>query len=81
MGLQVDRWPDEETRDSKDIDAEAGDFAIEHTSIDTIANQRRDSAWFKGAVGCLEGELHCEHPFRLVVTLPYEVRKLGVRHD
>lgn len=77
MGLQVDRWPDEETRDSKDIDAEAGDFAIEHTSIDTIANQRRDSAWFKRAVGCPEGELHWEHPFRLVVTLPYEGIQLG----
>jgi hypothetical protein len=77
IGLQVDRWPDEETRDSQDIDAEADHFAIEHTSIDTIANQRRDFAWFNRAVGSLQAELLWKHPFRLRITLPYEVIQLG----
>jgi hypothetical protein len=45
-GFEVDIWPDEETRQSAGIDAIAGKFAIEHTSVDTIPNQRRDSAWF-----------------------------------
>lgn len=43
--LQVDRWPDKENRNLADIDAIAGAFAIEHTSIDTLPNQRRDSDW------------------------------------
>lgn len=43
-GLTVNAWPDEGNRQSSDIDAVAGPFAIEHSSVDTMANQRRDSA-------------------------------------
>ena len=46
QNLKVDRWPDKENRQSPDIDAIAGPLAIEHTSIDSIANQRRDDDWF-----------------------------------
>ena len=53
-GLQVDRWPDKENRGTADIDAVAGHFAIEHTSVDTVPNQRRDSNWFKQVVDGLE---------------------------
>ena len=45
-GLKVDTWPDEENRQSSDIDAIAGHLAIEHSSFDTIPNQRRNAAWF-----------------------------------
>jgi hypothetical protein len=45
-GIQVDARPDLDNRRSSDIDAVAGRLAIEHTSIDTIENQRRNSAWF-----------------------------------
>ena len=55
-GLKVDRRPDEDNRNSADIDAIAGSLAIEHTSIDTLPNQRRDSGWFMQAVGGLEQE-------------------------
>lgn len=71
-GLIVDAWPDEGNRQSSDIDAIAGPFAIEHSSVDTVANQRRDSAWFLKAVDGLEGELGGKLLFRLVLTLPYE---------
>lgn len=37
----------EKSRKTSDIDAIAGYFAIEHTSIDTLPNQRRDSDWFR----------------------------------
>ena len=38
--LSVDRWPEDENRRSPEIDAIAGPFSIEHTSIDSIADQR-----------------------------------------
>jgi hypothetical protein len=41
--LEVERWPEDENRVSKEIDAIAGVLSIEHTSIDTLPNQRRDS--------------------------------------
>lgn len=44
--LRVDRRPEEENRRSKDIEAIAGQFAIEHTSIDTLPNQRGKADWF-----------------------------------
>ena len=37
--LVVDRWPEDENRQSPEIDAMAGPFAIEHTSIDSVAHQ------------------------------------------
>lgn len=70
--LKVDRWPDEENRDSPDIDALAGSFAIEHTSVDTVNNQRRDSSWFLQAVGGLRKELSPNLSYRLNITFPYD---------
>ena len=75
--LQVDRWPDSENRDSIDIDAIAGTLAIEHTSIDTLPNQRRDSYWFTRVVGGIESELPNRLPFRLSITLEYEAVTKG----
>jgi hypothetical protein len=76
-GLEVDTWPDEKTRQSAEIDAIAGNFAIEHTSVDTIPNQRRDSAWFEQVVKPLEDEFRCTLPFGLNLTLPYEGIQTG----
>lgn len=75
-GLQVNRRPDDENRGSSDIDAIAGPFAIEHTSIDTVPNQRRDSDWFVRAAGGLEQELH-RPPFRLNIVLQYDAVAKG----
>ena len=74
-GIEVDAWPDEET--PSEIDAIAGPFAIEHTSVDTIPNQRRDGAWFSRVVKPLEDEFRCRLPFRLVLTFPYEGIQTG----
>ncbi len=74
--LQVDRIPDDENRQSADIDAIAGQFAIEHTSVDTLPNQRRDADWFLRAAGGLEQEL-TKPPFRLNVTLEYDAVAKG----
>lgn len=74
-GIEVDAWPDEER--PSEIDAIAGPFAIEHTSVDTIPNQRRDGAWFVRVVKPLEDEFRCRLPFRLVLTFPYEGIQTG----
>lgn len=68
-GLEIERFPDEEA--PGDIDAIAGQFAIEHTSIDTIPQQRRDAAWFMESIGSLEQEFEGKLPFRLSLTFPY----------
>jgi len=75
--LKVDRWPDKENRDSKDIDAVAGPFAIEHFSIDAINDQRRDSKWFKEVAGSLEKELSSNLKYRLRIALPYPGAQKG----
>jgi hypothetical protein len=76
-GLKVDRRPDDENRNSSDIDAIAGTFAIEHTSIDAIPNQRRNSDWFIQAAGGLDLELPLKPPFRLGITLEYDAITKG----
>ena len=69
--LKVDRRPDEENRDSSDIDAITGSFAIEHTSIDTLLNQRRNNDWFMQVIDGLEQELPSQLSFSLQITLEY----------
>jgi hypothetical protein len=73
----VDRWPDKDNRNSQDIDALAGDLAIEHTSIDTIEFQRRDSDWFTKLADPLEGELGPSLAFRLSICFPYDGVAVG----
>ena len=76
-GLRVERWPDEENRGSPDIDAVAGAFAIEHTSVDTLPQQRRDGEWFTRVVSGLEAELQTPLNFRLHITLDYHSVRTG----
>ena len=76
-GLRVDRRPDEENRATPDIDAVAGSFAIEHTSIDTLLDQRLHNDWFMAAVGNIERELGATPPFHLDVTLKYDAVAKG----
>ncbi|MFZ5447571.1 MAG: hypothetical protein ACOZFS_02915 [Thermodesulfobacteriota bacterium] len=75
-GLCVDKWPERENRKSPDIEAIAGQFAIEHTSIDTLPNQRGKSHWFMRAAGELEKELP-KLPYRLNITLEYDAITKG----
>lgn len=76
-GLRIERRPEKENRNSEDIEAAAGPFAIEHTSVDTVANQTRNSAWFLQVVGGLESELSPRLNYRLRITLPYEGIRRG----
>ena len=69
--LKVDRRPDEENQNSPDIDAIAGSFAIEHTSIDTLPDQRRNNDWFMQVIDGLEQELPSQPSFSLRITLEY----------
>ena len=84
--LRVDRWPEDDNRQSREIDAIAGRFAIEHTSIDSVANQRRDDDWYSRVVGGLDREITSSVDSGFVVTLRYDaVRKgqdwAGIRAD
>ena len=75
--LFVELRPDEKNRHTADIDAIAGKYAIEHTSIDTVPNQRRDSDWFVKAAGGLENELKNIPHFRLKIVLEYDAITTG----
>lgn len=55
--LKTDCWPEDKNPNIPDIDAVAGQFAIEHTSLDTLPNQRRDADWFTQVVGGLNSEV------------------------
>ena len=66
--LKICGPPDEKNRTSSDIDAIAGSFAIEHTSIDTLPNQRRNNEWFMKVVGGLEEEFPSQLSFRLSIN-------------
>lgn len=78
-GLKIDRWPDKENRTTLEIDAIAGPFAIEHTSIDTLSNQRKHGDLFQRVIGNLESELAGRFPYNLEVSFEYEV--FTQKHD
>jgi hypothetical protein len=69
-GLKIDCWPEDKNPNTPDIDAIAGPFAIEHTSVDSLPNQRRDSDWFMQVVGGLKNEVNAT-PFRLRIIIEY----------
>lgn len=79
--LMIDCHPDKENRDSPDIDAIAGPFAIEHTSIDTLPNQRRNNDWFNQVIGDLEQEFENQLSFRMSIMLPYDAVIKGNGRD
>jgi hypothetical protein len=76
--LTVDRRPDRLDRSTPAIDAVAGPFAIEHTSLEALPDQRRNDSWYERVVGPLQREF-AELPYGLVVSIPYTVVSLGVR--
>ena len=69
--LKIDQWPDNQNQHSADIDAIAGPFAIEHTSIDTLPDQRRNNDWFMQVIDGLEQKLSNKLSFSLQITLEY----------
>ncbi|MCZ6622819.1 MAG: hypothetical protein O7B35_01070 [Deltaproteobacteria bacterium] len=77
LGLRIESRPDKENRESSDIDAISGEFALEHTSVDTLPNQRRDADWFTCVVSGLEDELSTSPSCRLRITLEYHAVSTG----
>lgn len=75
--LQINNRPDKKNSKTPDIDAIARPFAIEHTSIDTVANQRRDSKRFLRVVDGLRNEFDNSVPCRLNITILYEGVQTG----
>ncbi|MFN8579372.1 MAG: hypothetical protein U0163_00135 [Gemmatimonadaceae bacterium] len=71
-GLHIESRPDLANRSTADIDAVAGPFAIEHTSIDTVENQRRDGSQFGSVANRLEEAFQGRLPFRLRLIFPYD---------
>jgi hypothetical protein len=76
-GLRIDSWPEKTNHNSPEIDAIAGAFAIEHTSVDTLPNQRGDADWFTKVVRGLETELAISPTCRLSITLEYHAVRSG----
>ena len=70
-GLQVNQYPDKKNSSSQDIDVIAGSFAIEHTSIDTLPDQRLNDARFRQVINGLEAKLSSKLPFYLKIRLKY----------
>jgi hypothetical protein len=78
-GLEVERWPDRDrsTDPSEAIDAIAGPYAIEHTTVHALDDSRKRSAWFVEAVADLENELRGALPCRLSIRIPYRAIDKG----
>ncbi len=71
LNLSVDRWPDKENRTEPEIDAIAGNFAIEHTSIDSVANQRRLNDWYLQVIEGLDQVIRDCVDCGLTITLDF----------
>jgi hypothetical protein len=71
----VDHWPDE--HEHGEIDALAGPYAIEHTSVDSLPNGRRADDHFEQVIGDLEEELKGKLGFPLAITWDWVAIQTG----
>jgi len=74
-GLGVDTWPEDDKHAASPIDAVAGRFAIEHTSIDTLEGQREADVPFMKSIGCLDKQVLV--PFNLTILVGWGAIKKG----
>ena len=77
--LRIDSRPDVTNRRSRDIDAIAGDFAIEHTSIDSLSDQRRHAARFRRFVHGVTSELRKPPSFCIRLSIAHDAITVGNR--
>ena len=80
-GLVVDSWPDKLNSSTPDIDAIAGNLAIEHTSTEVVDGMREKNDWFMKAAGDLETELNPSMQFRLRINFDYVAVEKGQKWD
>jgi hypothetical protein len=71
----VDDWLDE--KEHGEIDAIAGPYAIEHTSVDSLPNGRLADVRFKQVIGALEDELAGKLGFPLAITWDWAAIQIG----
>ena len=76
--LAVDRWPDKENRTEQDIDAVAGKYAIEHTSIDSVLDQRLRTDWYSRVVRGLDQVIQDSVDGGFTVALEFDAIKKGM---
>ncbi len=79
--LAVDRRPDEKNRQCPEIDAIAGPFAIEHTSIDSVAHQRRVTHWYSRVIGGLDQVIKDSVDCGFTITLEFDAITTGMDWD
>lgn len=80
--IRIDRIPNEENRSTRDIDAIAFPFAIEHTSIDAVENLRRNQDAFARFATPLRNALDGQVAFHLRVNLDFDSIQRGPNlHD
>lgn len=83
--LQVIEWPDTKNTHTPDIDAIAEGtgkrIAIEHTSVDSLPDQRLHNDRFMEAIGYLEEELKGQINCRLRITIPFGTVPTGIAWD
>lgn len=71
----VDFWPEDAAQN--DIDAVAGPYAIQHTSVDTLPNQREHDARFAKVIEQLEDEFRDNLGFRLAISMRWGAIERG----
>ena len=81
---QIVSWPDEESRQTREIDAYAEapgaiPLAIEHTRVETFFGQFQDNARFGDQYGQLEVELKHSFDFHLTLSLPVFAFQKGTK--
>jgi hypothetical protein len=72
--LKIDSWPEDDHPGQSVVEAIAGNLAIEHTSVDTLPDQRRIGEQFMDALGVLD---HLPATARLSINVPYELVTVG----
>ncbi|MBI4828389.1 MAG: hypothetical protein HY804_06215 [Nitrospinae bacterium] len=72
-------YPDKSNSKTRDIDAVADSYAIEHTSIDSFENQRGGSDWFGKVIDGLEKNLGPSLSFRLKIVFPINGVQKGLK--
>ena len=72
--LKIDSWPEDDHPGQSVVEAIAGNLAIEHTSVDTLPDQRRIGEQFMDALGVLD---HLPATARLSINVPYELVTIG----
>jgi hypothetical protein len=72
--LQVDSWSEDDHPGQSVVEAIAGSLAIEHTSVDTLPEQRRIGEQFIEALGILD---YVPASARISINVPYELVTVG----